>query len=132
MGGPVALYKAFEEILPWARLFNRNGEGDLGGKFGCFDNVFGDLSPAPADAGAGDDALPRRPGVLGGLDAEEDFPEKLLRHVGPTTLSHAVADTLSLVLHRTMRPRSHASDYTHLDQGFRLHQSFRLSREECS
>lgn len=96
----------------WSNLFNRNGEGDLGGEFGCFDNVYGDLSPAAANAGAGDNALPRRPRVLGGLDSEEDLSEKLLGHVGPTTLSHAVADTLCffLFLHHTLRLRSHASD----------------------
>ena len=88
-------------------LLDGDGEGQPSREFGGLDDLLGDEPPAPADAGAGDDTLPRRPSYLRRLDSDEHFPQQLLRHVGPAALAHPVRHRRRrrLLNHHLLRPR---------------------------
>ena len=73
--GPVPFDKALHEIIPWTRLLDGDGEGPLSRDFRSLDDLLGEVPPTPADTGAGDDALARRPGGLGSLDSDQNLSE---------------------------------------------------------
>lgn len=67
-------------------LLEGRREGDLAGVARRSDHGGGDLAPAAADAGAGDDVLPQGPAVLARLHASDDLAEKLRQHPRPSVI----------------------------------------------
>lgn len=112
MGRTVALYKALEQRISWTRLFEGDWEGQLSGEFRNFDDLFGDDTPAPANAGAGHHTFPRRPATLRCLHFQQHFPQKLLGKVSPEGTAVALGGgRVGGILDDPVRPEPHLVDY---------------------
>lgn len=102
-------HSQYGRIKMYNYLFDGDGESQVTGKFRNFDNLFSDLSPAPTNSSARDNASPWRPRAIRRLDFGQNLSQQLLRQVRPAARRRRAAGHVVVrrVADHAVRPPPH-------------------------